>query len=755
MISGDFMAWKIISILVSNISFLLYVVVLFLVSLGEFTIKILTMPISFLLIIFSKFYSHINEIKPNEVLLSVRYWIKWLFLKLYDLFYIIKKRLILIVTGLTEYIRGNYLQHFIYGFITCLVAFFLYQSYSFISNLPNPRSIGKVNFSQSTHLYDRNGKLLYEIYRDVNRTSVHIEGLPDYIIQATITIEDKNFYNHMGVSFFGGILRAAKDTYQTKELQGGSTLTQQLVKTALLTPERTISRKLKEMLLAVWTEQIYAKDEILEMYLNQVPYGGSSYGIEEASKVYFGKQAKKLTLSEAALLAGLPKAPSIYSPFIDPDLAVKRRNQVINEMFKLGYITSSARDGALAEDLIVQPPTTNIRAPHFVMYMRTLLEKEYGSKKVEESGFEITTTLDLEIQEKVELILKEELEELTDRNVSNGGVIILDPKTGEIIAMVGSEDYFKDSYGAYNVTTALRQPGSALKPVLYAMALETGGFTAASRIDDSPIIFQVPGSESYKPMNYDRKYHGKISIRTALANSYNIPAVKVLNALGVDPFVDFAKKLGIDTWEDSSRFGLSLSLGGGEVTLLDLTQVFSVFANEGKRIEPTGILEIVDYNGRMIYAGNGKSTQVIDPAVAFIISDILDDDVARLPAFGLNNKLDIKGYRVSVKTGTTNDYKDAWTIGYTPDIVVGVWVGNNDNTSMKNLPGSLGAAPIFNRIMTYLLEEHDAQGEYKIPENVVGVPCYAGKLEFFVSGSDISKDCYRTVIKSATPTIKP
>ncbi|PIQ73767.1 hypothetical protein COV58_00685, partial [Candidatus Roizmanbacteria bacterium CG11_big_fil_rev_8_21_14_0_20_36_8] len=496
MISGDFIVEKITYIFVNIFSITLYIVVIFLVSLGELSVKIIILPTELLLNFFFKLYLNVKKTKPQNVFLVTKHSVKWVFLKLYDVFYVIKKRIISTITGLVEYFRGNYLQHFVYGFMTCLAVFVLYQSYSFINNLPNPYLIGKVNFSQSTHLYDRNGKLLYEIYRDVNRTSVHIEDLPDYIIQATITIEDKNFYNHMGISFFGGILRAAKDTYRTKDLQGGSTLTQQLVKSALLTPERTISRKLKEMLLAVWTEQIYTKDEILEMYLNQVPYGGSSYGIEEASKVYFGKQAKKLTLSEAALLAGLPKAPSIYSPFIDPDLAVKRRNQVINEMFKLGYITSSARDGALAEDLIVQPPTTNIRAPHFVMYMRTLLEKEYGSKKVEESGFEITTTLDLEIQEKVELILKEELEELTDRNVSNGGVIILDPKTGEIIAMVGSEDYFKDSYGAYNVTTALRQPGSALKPVLYAMALETGGFTAASRIDDSPIIFQVPGSES-------------------------------------------------------------------------------------------------------------------------------------------------------------------------------------------------------------------------------------------------------------------
>lgn len=657
------------------------------------------------------------------------------------------------IVSFYSFLTSNYFRYFLYGFFFCLLFIFIQQAYFFVRELPSPSTIGQVNFAQSTHLYDRNGKLLYEIYRDVNRTSVPLTSVPKTVIQATVAIEDKNFYNHKGISFFGGVLRAAKDTFIYNELQGGSTITQQLVKTALLTPERTIERKLKEMVLALWTEQIYTKDEIMEMYLNQVPYGGSAYGIEEASKVYFGKAAQELTLGEAALLAGLPKAPSIYSPFIDPDLAKRRRDQVLQEMYAQQYISKDKFENAIKEDLNVLPPTTNIRAPHFVMYTRTELENEFGTKKVEESGFNVVTSLDLDIQQKAEEILQEELKKLAPLNASNGGIVVIDPNNGQILAMVGSADYFGENYGAFNVTTAQRQPGSTLKPMLYAMALENG-YTAATPIDDSPIVFNIAGAEPYQPVNYDRRYHGRVPIRYALGNSYNIPAIKVLNTLGVQPFVDFAKTMGVDTWNDSSRFGLSVALGGGEVTLLDLAQVYSVFANGGYRVEPTPFVEIKDSREQEVTHIRSTKTRVLDEGVAFIISDILSDNTARQQAFGANNPLYVPGEIVSAKTGTTNDYKDAWTVGFTDKVVVGVWVGNNNNSSMHSIAGSLGAGPIFNKMMKYMIEEHGAEGKMSQPINVVSMPCYNGRVEYFLRGTEKQSYCQRTVIKQGDTPVQ-
>ncbi|PIZ66650.1 penicillin-binding protein [Candidatus Roizmanbacteria bacterium CG_4_9_14_0_2_um_filter_39_13] len=750
--------------IVNTIYFFIYFCALFVVSLGEVLYKSILYPYLFTKNTFFTAYSFITSEKLPKNFKKITQTI-WKILTLIPI--LVKNAFIfffkLIESGvfwflfvgisIFRFFKSIYFRYFIYGFVFCLLVIFVQKSYIFISDLPSPRSIGEVNFAQSTHLYDRNGRLLYEIFREFNRTKVEVRDLPDTIVHATIAIEDEHFYNHKGISFFGGILRAVKDTLATSELQGGSTITQQLVKTALLTPERTVERKLKEMVLALWTEQIYSKDQIMEMYLNQVAYGGSAYGVEEASKVYFNKKAQNLTLSEAALLAGLTRAPSVYSPFINPDLSEKRRNQVLSQMYVNGFITKQERDVAQKEVLNIQPPTTNIRAPHFVMYTRTHLEQDYGSKQLEEAGFHVTTSLDLVIQDKAQEILQEEIQRLKSRNISNGGIIVLRPDTGEILAMVGSVDYFSEKYGAFNVTTALRQPGSTLKPVLYSMAL-TRGFTAATRIDDSPIIFHIPGSESYQPVNYDRKFHGRIPIRQALANSYNIPAVKVLNTLGVQAFVDFAKNMGINTWEDSSRFGLSLSLGGGEVTLLDLTRVFGVFANGGYRIEPNPIESITDSRERKIQELYSTKTKVLDEGVSYIISDILADNNARLPAFGPTNSLNILGYTVSAKTGTTNDYRDAWTIGYTSKVVVGVWVGNNDSSSMNNSPGSLVAAPIFKRLMTYLLEEHDMAGEIPKPSNVIGKPCYAGKAEYFLKGTDSRIGCYDTILKPGTPTPK-
>jgi 1A family penicillin-binding protein len=620
----------------------------------------------------------------------------------------------------------------------------VWQSYIFVKALPSPRNIGKMNFPTSTHIYDRNGELLYEIYRDQNRTPVSLNDLPDYVSQATIAIEDKDFYHHYGISLFGGMVRAIKDTYLTGELQGGSTITQQLVKSSLLTPERTIERKIKEVILAVWTERLYTKNQILEMYLNQVPYGGSAYGIEEAANTFFGKPAKELKLEEAALLAGLPQAPSLYSPYLNPDLAKKRRNEVLRRMRDEQFITPEQYETATKKELAIVPLTIDIKAPHFVFYIKQKLEEKYGVQMVEEGGLRVTTTLDLKIQQQAEQILKEEIEKVKYANITNGAILVTDPASGEILAMVGSVDYFQQPNGAFNVTDALRQPGSTIKPVMYSLALENG-YTAATLIDDVPTRIDIPGSEPYVPVNYDGRFHGRVTMRDSLANSYNIPAVKVLQSIGVDRFLNHAEKMGIDTWTDRTRYGLSITLGGGEVRMTDMAEAFGVFASGGYLNEVNGIKSIETRNANLEFEKE-EPKLVMNSGIAYIISDILSDNVARQSAFGSGSLLEIPNHRVAVKTGTTNDLKDNWTIGYTPEYLVAVWVGNNDNTPMNQylVSGVTGAAPIWHRVMEYLLnqdkEYNTVQGWYEKPANVIEQQCY-GKTELFIAGTEYMAGC--------------
>lgn len=645
-------------------------------------------------------------------------------------------------------------RYFFLGVLTTLILVIFYQSYLFVRSLPSPSNIGKVNYPLSTHIYDRNGILLYEIYRDQNRTKISLTDLPKHVFQSTIAIEDKDFYKHNGVNLFGGILRAIKESLLNKQIQGGSTITQQLVKSALLTPERTITRKIKEVILALWTEKLYKKNEILEMYLNQVPYGGSAYGIEEAAKTYFGKSAKELNLEEAALLAGLPQAPSIYSPYNNPEAAIRRRNEVLEKMAKLKYITKEQKVKSQQTKLEIIPPKTIISAPHFVFYTKSQLESYYGTEKVEKGGLEVITTLDLEIQKEAEKILTEEIEKIRYLNVTNGAILVTRPATGEILAMVGSVDYFFQPWGAYNVTTALRQPGSSIKPIMYSLALQKN-YTAASIIDDSPTTFKIEGSLPYKPVNYDGKFHGKVPLRYALANSYNIPAVKVLNSLGVDNFIDYAKKLGIDTWTDRSRYGLSLTLGGGEVTMIDIAEAFGTLANMGYRLSLNYYLRIKNNQGEIIKELRPFKIREIDPGVAYIISDILSDNQARTWAFGQGSALEIPGYKVAVKTGTTDNKKDNWTIGYTPDFLVAVWVGNNDNSPMNPYlsSGITGAAPIWNRMMNYLLKNYTNRNHwYEKPENVVEKVCFFGRKEYFIKGTESKVDCGSKILSTPTPT---
>ncbi len=621
------------------------------------------------------------------------------------------------------------------------VAFFLAVSYFFVfKDLPNPANLANYKvIPLATHIQDRNGKTLYEIYNEQKRTPIKLKQLPPYVYQASIAIEDKDFYRHGGISIFGGIARAIKDIILTRSLQGGSTITQQLVKSALLSPERTIQRKIKEIVLAVWTEKLFSKDQILELYLNQVPYGGSAYGVEEAAKTIYNKPASKLSIDEAALLAGLPQAPSLYSPYLNPEFAKKRRDSVLKSMYEQKYITQKQYEGSLAKPVKVRAPETSIKAPHFVFYVKSQLEKQYGIKTVEEGGLKVVTTLDLDIQEEAEKILKDEIKSLAYLNVGNGAVLVTRPPTGEILSMVGSVDYFATGSGAFNVTTALRQPGSSIKPLNYAVGIDRKLVTAASMFLDVRTCFPSP-EKPYCPVNYDGSFHGAVPLRLALANSYNIPAVKILALNGVKEFVSSASAFTITTLKDPDRYGLSLTLGGGEVRMTEMAQAFSAFANLGKPRELNSILKVTDRNGKVLYEFKDPNfkqdvrkplrdpqmlsipgKRVISPETSFIISHILLDNFARSQAFGTSSELVIPKRTVSVKTGTTDDKKDNWTIGYTPNFLTAVWVGNNDNTPMNPYltSGITGAAPIWNQVMSYVLKPQTDIPPRK-PANVVG-----------------------------------
>ncbi len=639
---------------------------------------------------------------------------------------------------------GRPVRYFVRGFAAAIVLILVYQTYLFFAQLPSPTTIGKVNYPLSTHIQDRHGRLLYEVYREQNRTVIKLSDIPEHVINAHIAIEDKDFYRHNGISLISGIGRAIKDSVAQGSLQGGSTITQQLVKSALLTPERTLNRKIKEIILALWTERLYTKQEILQLYLNQVSYGGASYGVEEAARNYFKKSAASLNLAEAAFLAGLPQAPSKYSPHINHALAVSRRNDVLANMLELKLVSRDQYEKAMRTPLVVAPPQIPIKAPHFVFYVKDKLEEEYGLQQVEEGGLRVTTTLDLDIQQEAEQILIEELDKIKGLNVTNGAILVTRPSTGEILAMVGSVDYFASPSGSFNVTTAHRQPGSSIKPLMYSLALENRQYTVSSLIDDSPTVFAISSSEAYRPVNYDGKFHGRVTLRQALANSYNVPAVKVLNTIGVSNFVPHAKNMGITTWGDPSEYGLSLTLGAGEVTMTDMNVAFGVFANAGSRVDLTPYLTIEDFKGKNLNPTTKKKRQVLSEGTAYIISDILSDNVARQAAFGARSALEVPGFKVAVKTGTSNDKKDNWTIGYTPDFMVTVWVGNNDNTPMNPAltSGVTGAAPIWNRVMSYLLKSYATSGHwFSTPSDVVERPCVRGRSEYVLRGTESNAPC--------------
>lgn len=560
----------------------------------------------------------------------------------------------------------------------------------------------------STKIFDRNGNLLYSFYEEENRTWISLDKIPKTLIEATLSIEDKDFYKHKGLSF-KGILKAFIYNFKKSDddkLRGGSTITQQLVKNVFLTNEKTFTRKIKEAILTLRVERKWTKDEILERYFNQVSYGGEAYGIQEAALKYFGVTVSELNESEMTFLAGLPAAPSSYSPFgNNPELGLFRQKRVVEEMVAAKYISEKEGKTILEQKLIFEKRKQKIEAPHFVFYIKNLLENKYGYINIERQGLKIYTSLDLNIQKEAEKIVKDEVDKVKNLKISNGAALVVEVKNGDILAMVGSKDYGAINIdGNVNVTTSLRQPGSSIKPINYLLAFEKGK-NPEDYIDDSPVSYYMPGQKPYSPQNYTGKYLGRVTLRTALASSLNVPSVKLLAENGINNMIDLAEKMGINTWKDRSRYGLSLALGSGEVKMTELAQAYTIFANMGEKVEINPIYKIDNYLGENIYTKEKGTEQIVDPNLALTINSILSDDKARAPIFGLNSKLKIEGKTVAVKTGTTNNLKDNWCIGWTPSYLVATWVGNNDSTPMSWVAsGVSGATPIWNRIMNKILE---------------------------------------------------
>ncbi|HVV38779.1 MAG TPA: PBP1A family penicillin-binding protein [Candidatus Paceibacterota bacterium] len=585
--------------------------------------------------------------------------------------------------------------------------------------IPDLQSLANRKVEQSLKMYDRTGTvLLYDLHNNQQRTIVPVAEISPNISHAVIAIEDPGFYQHGGIDP-KAILRAVISQLTGGLLltrSGGSTITQQVVKGSILTNDQTISRKFKEWILAIKMEQVFSKDQILELYLNQVPFGGSVYGVEEASQTFFGKHASDLTLPESAYLAAVLPAPTYYSPFGNHKAALDaRKNLVLEKMHEHGYITESEMTEAeSAQVTFVTPPDSSIQAPHFVFYVQQYLEDKYGSDALESGGWKITTTLDADLQVKAEEIVKRNALLNTDKfNASNAALIALDPQNGQILSMVGSRNYFDTQIdGAYNaaVTAPGRQPGSAFKPFAYAEAFEKG-YTPDTVLFDVRTQFSTSCAESdmsnvypcYSPVNYDDEFRGPMTLRDALAQSINVPAVKVLYLAGLNDTLELAKSMGISTLTDSNRYGLTLVLGGGEVTLLDMSSAYGVFAQDGVKYQPVSVLKIEDGQGNVIEDNSEPAgTQIVPKPVAEEINDILSDPVARAP-LGENSLVSFPGRDVAVKTGTTNDYKDAWTIGYTPNLVVGVWAGNNDNTSMVKKVSGFIVGPMWHEVMQYEL----------------------------------------------------
>jgi len=607
-------------------------------------------------------------------------------------------------------------------------------------------------------LYDRNDKPFFTLYGGRTRKTVPLSEIPESLQEAVIAVEDRNFYKHPGFSI-EGIGRAIIANFREERLaQGGSTISQQLVKNTLLTQNKNFLRKYQEIFLALEIERRFSKQDILEMYLNTVYFGEGAFGAQEAAETYFNKNSDQLTLGESALLAAILPAPSALSPISgNRERAFDRQELVLGLMVEQGYITEEEKAAAEQQIITFIEPeeNTTVQAPHFALMVKDELIKRYGEQRLANSGYKVKTTLNVNWQEYAQQTVRDQVRRLAGNNVTNGAAIALDPKTGEILVLVGSYNWFDETNGKINMAIRPRQPGSSFKPIVYAKAFEERILTPASILEDKPI--DIGG---YKPKNYDGRFRGDILVRFALAQSLNIPAVLTLQRVGVSNALDMARKMGITTLSDNTDYGLALVLGAGEVPLSQMTSAYGVFANGGVRAEPTTILQIKDKNDRTIYTYNPETRTIMNESVAFLISSILSDNSARAPVFG--NSLTLSR-PAAVKTGTTDDYRDAWAIGYTPSLVVGAWVGNNDREPMSRIAGSLGAAPIWRLIMERVLTGTPVE-RFNRPLGVVSETVCREKglkvnfatssayMEFFLRGTIPTKDCFET---SPTPSESP
>ncbi len=641
--------------------------------------------------------------------------------------------------------------------LTALVLIALIIVASFVAitwlsrDLPNPNQLINREIAQSTKIYDRTGQnILYEISGEQRRTLVPLSEIPDRVKQATISIEDKNFYNHGGFSIWAMVRTVITNIIYNRSA-GGSTLTQQFIKNAVLSNEKTITRKIKELIMAYQLEKKFSKDEILQMYLNEIPYGSNAYGVEAASQKYFGKSVRDVTLAEAAILAALPQSPSRYSPYgANKDLLLGRKDYILDLLVEQGYISSNERDDAKKQEIVFKGRDNNMTAPHFVMYIKDLLSEKYGEKMIEQEGLKIYTTLDLYKQKIAEEVITEKTKDYPEKyGANNASLVAIDPKTGQILAMVGSRDYFDDSIdGQVNVATRPRQPGSSMKPIVYAALFEKG-YTPDTILYDVVTDFSTDSAQPYTPHNYNGKEYGPVTIRQALAGSLNIPAVKAIYLADINNVIDLAENLGYSTLYPRSRFGLSLVLGGGEVKMLEHVNAYSAFARDGMISSVVSILKVEDKNGRIIEEYKPTEKKVLDSQVARMINSILSDNTARTFIFGAKNFLTLGNRPVAAKTGTTNDFHDAWTIGYTPSLVAGVWVGNSNNDAMKGkADGSILAAPIWNAFMTKVLGDTTVEN-FKVPSDYkTGKPILDGQIPMQIVKIDKSSGLLAT---SSTP----
>jgi len=616
--------------------------------------------------------------------------------------------------------------------LTIVVGIFLYIA----KDLPRSDSVRDRFVVESTKIYDRSGvHLLYEVHGEEKRTVIPFSDMPDVVKYATISLEDQDFYNHFGIKL-SSIARALfKDIVTLDKAQGGSTITQQLVKNTLLTNEKSLIRKIKEVILAIEIETIYSKDEILEMYLNEIPYGSNAYGIEAAARTFFGKSARELGLDEAALLAALPQATTYYSPYGSHTESLSgRQTYALRQMVRFGYITPEQAEEAVNADTLAKltPQKDIIAAPHFVMYIKDYLQQRYGDRAVEEGGYRVTTTLDWDKQQVAEEVVRDGAEKNVRQKAKNAALVAIDPKTGQILSMVGSKDYFDASIdGQVNVTIRERQPGSSFKPYVYLTAF-TRGYTPETLMYDVETEFETGGEEkSYKPQNYDGKFRGPLSMAESLAQSLNIPAVKTLYLAGVKESIEIAKRLGVQGLNDPDRLGLSLVLGGGEVRLLDHVHAYATLATGGVKQPLAAILRIEDSKGILLeeFQG-GPGERVIEEKYVTMLEHIMSTNSYRTPAFGENSPLRFDDRDVAAKTGTTNEFRDGWTLGFTPSLAVGVWAGNNDNSPMAGgADGVVVAAPIWRAFLDKTLTNYAIERFPKYEKEEVNKPMVGGKLE--------------------------